>query len=286
MKLFKSLRICFAVILLGTPFFSLAQYKMEIKPFFTYFRDISRWEIGGNYMLSEGTFNGVLPLYGYNNRFLGDTTMKRGVSGTGYGVTLGTNVPFAATGHISCWAFSISAMGNFYSFDALNKAYNIDGTSKELNSTLKTKTIQIAVPVGLDWKIGCDAISTKRLRFGATVGFGVMPHFNITSLDSAGDNFNPQQSIGLNPYGKAEFSVFLGMLVKVRAMYNAGNVELMNSANTIGNSGLPPYTDGPFKVTSNSHMLFSLIILPFSGKWRETAWYNTYDSYNWNEHLN
>ncbi len=287
MKLFKSLKLCLAVFLLSSPLFSLAQYKMEIRPFFTYFRDLGRWELGGTYMISTGTFNGVLPYYGYNNRFLTDSTLKRSIiSNPGYGVSLGTSIPFAATGHISCWAFSINAMANYYKFNDLNRGYNIDGTDKELPHVMNSTTLQFNLPIGLDWKIGCDAICTKRLNFGASLGFGVMPHYNITSIDSVADHFNPQQSFGFNPYGKAEVSAFLGLLVKFRAMYTMGNIELMNSSNTIGNTGLSPYTDGPFKITSNSHFMLSFIILPFSGKWHESAWYNDYDSYNWNEKLN
>ncbi|MBC7554698.1 MAG: hypothetical protein H7257_12040 [Taibaiella sp.] len=282
MKLFRSLKICFAVILLSVPLSGFAQYKFEIRPFMSYLRDARRWELGGTYMFTTGTFNGVIPIYGFNNHFLGDTTVKRNIySKPGFGGSLGVTVPFAALGHISCFALSIHLMGNYFQWEDLNKTYNLDGTFKTAPYKMNGKTIQLGLPVGIDYKVGCDAIATKRLKFGASLGAGVLPHVNITSIDSVNDAIAPEANIGFNPYVKAEGAIFIGICVKVRAMYTMGNVELINSGKAITG-----YTDGPFKITNNSHMMFSLIIMPFSYKWRETAWYNDYDSYNWNEKLN
>jgi len=115
------------------------------------------------------------------------------------------------------------------------------------------------------------------------LGAGVMPHVNVTTLDTGASTVGilNQQSIGFNPYVKVEGSMFPGMLIKVRVLYTMGNVELMNTKQAIMG-----YNDGPFKLTNNSNLMFSLIFQPFSVRWNERAWHNTYDSYNWNEHLN
>ncbi len=287
MKLFKSLKICLAVIFLTTPLFSLAQYKFEIKPFFSYFRDLRRWEIGGTYMVTNGTFDGVIPTYGYNNLYIGDKTLKRNITSTnGYGGTVGLTVPFAATGHISCWAMSIHALFNYYKWDDLNRAYNSDGTFKELPNVMNSTTMQIAMPIGIDWKVGCDAFMTKRLTFGLDFGAGIMPHVNFSSIDTANKAFAPQQSVGLFPYANADFSIAAGFCAKIRVMYTMGNAELVNSTNTIGNTGLRPFTDGPFRITANNHLMVSLILMPFSRRWHESNWANDYDTYNWNERIN
>jgi hypothetical protein len=247
-----------------------------------YFRDARRWEIGGTGMFTQGTYNGVIPVFGHNNMYIHDTTVKRSIySEPGFGVTLGVTVPFAATGHISNFSLSLNAVGNYYKWNSLNKSYNLDGTYKTYSSVMNATTIQIGAPVGIDYKIGCDAIGTKRLRWGGALGAGVIPQLNITSLDSTNDLVGPQVNVGLNPFFKAEGGVFIGIFVKVRVMYTLGNVELMNVRDKID-----PYTHGPFKLTNNNHWMFSLILQPFSYKWRETSWYNDYDTYNWNEKLN
>ena len=260
---------------------SNAQFKFEIKPFFSYFGDLRRYELGGNYAAANGVFNGVIPVYGYNNKYLGDSTMKRSLkSSPGFGASLGLAIPIISTGHISLIAVSIHAMYNQYNWNDVNQGMNVDGSFKDAPKVLNAVTQQIALPFGLDWKVGCDAICTKRLILGADVGVGAVPHLNLSSIPALSD-VNAQQSFGLNPYVKGEVAFFLGMCVRVRAMYTMGNVELLNIK-----SQIPGYTDGPFRITNNSNMMVSFIIMPFSGKWHESAWYNDYDSYNWNEHLN
>lgn len=285
MKLFKSLKTCLTVILLSAPLFSLAQYKFPRHRFTTYLKDLRRWEIGVNGYLANGTFDGVTRITGYNNYFIADSTLKRNLKANfGYGATIGVNVPFAAAGHISVWAFSFNAVANMYSWSALNQTKSISGDyTTPANNELKANCIQVGLPVSVDYKIGCDAINSQRLVWGGTFGVGAMPHINITSFDPStlNDYLPAQQNIGINPYAKAELSLYMRMCIKLRVMYTFGNVELMNVSQAI-----PGYTDGPFKMYNRNSLMLSFIIMPFSGHWGEYGWYNTYDSYNWNEHLN
>lgn len=284
MKLFKSLKNCFTVLLLVAPFFSLAQYKFPIAPFSDYLRDRSRWEIGATGTLASGSFDGVTRITGYNGFFIGDSTLTRGLkSGFGYGATVGIAVPFAASGHISVWALSMNVIGNMYTWGGLNQTKSLDGVYTTPADELKATSIQIAAPIGIDWKVGCDAVNSQRLRYGASLGAGALPHINITSLSpsAANDLIVPQQNIGINPYFKAEVSAYPRMLIKLRFLYTMGNVELMNTKVAI-----PGYNDGPFKFYQKSSFMVSLILQPFSGTWGEWGWHNTYDTYNWNERLN
>lgn len=284
MKLFKSLKNCFTVLLLVAPFFSLAQYKFPIHRFGSYLRDKSRWEIGGTGTLAWGSFDGVTRITGYNGQYIADSTLTRSMkTGFGYGATVGIDVPFAASGHISLWAVSIHAMGSMYTWGGLNQTKSLDGVYSTPTNELTATSIQLGLPVGIDWKIGCDAINSQRLKYGATLGAGAFPHINITSLspDTAGKVVLPQQNIGINPYIKAEVSAYPRTLIKLRFLYTLGNVELMNTKVDI-----PGYTDGPFKLYYKSSFMVSLIWQPFSSRWSEYSWDNTYDTYNWNERLN
>lgn len=283
MNLIKA-RYCLLVLLLAVSAVANAQYAVSsVRPFTQYLRDKSWYEIGVNYTMVSGTFNGVVPIYGLNNRFITDSTLKRSVQAEpGFGANLGIAVPIITTGHISNIALTFAVMYNTYKWKEINKAYNLDGTYKSLPDILNAKTTQLALPIGLDYKIGADAIASSRMRLGASFGVGVVPHYNSTALDKVSDLFVPQQSIGVNPYVKAEFGFRAGFFFKLRAMYNVGNVELLN----MNNDPVPPYTHGPFKLTTNSQAIFSLIVLPFSNKWGEKGWWDMYDSYNWNERLN
>ena len=281
MKLFKGLKISFMLLLLAGPFISTAQYKFQIDPFFSYFRDLSRYEIGGTYLMASGAFNGVSTVYGYNRYYVGDTTIKRSINANpGFGGDIGIAVPFAATGHISLFAVSIHAMVTQYSYNDINKTYTVDNSFVKNNVSLNSSTMQISLPIGLDWKVGCDAIGSKRLLFGADFGAGVQPNFNMTSLTPTG-GIPTYYNFGFIPYAKVEGSFFMGMDIKVRAMYSMGNVQLMDSKVAVAG-----YNDGPFRITNASNLMLSVLIQPFSSRWKESAWYNDYDSYNWNEHLN
>lgn len=286
MKLFKSLKNCLTVgLLLAMPLFSLAQYKFPRSRFSSYLRDPSRYEIGVNGVIVNGTFDGVTRITGYNGQFIADSTLKRNIKANpGIGVTLGVNVPIAASGHISVWALNINAIANFYSWSALNQSKSLEGTwTTPTNNELTASSIQVALPVGIDWKVGADAIHSQRLIWGASLGAGAMPHINITTLEpsSVNDLVPSQQNIGVNPYVKAEGALYMRTCFKVRVLYTMGNVELFNTHDRI-----PSYNDGPFKLYNRNTLMLSLIWMPFSSRWGEYGWHNTYDSYNWNEKLN
>ncbi len=251
-------------------------------PFLRSIKDLRRWEIGGGYNLSQGRFDGVIPIYGFNNRFLGDSTMKRNIaSNGGFGAVIGFNAPIAPTGHISNIALGFQIQGNMNTWSQLNNTYLIDGTVKLPTNQLNATTLQIAAPISIDYKIGCDAIQSQLLKMGMGIGIGIMPQIYFTSLDNIKGGNQAQQSFGATPFAKAEFVFRYKVAMKLRAMYTFGDVELMNVDNYI-----PNYTDGPFRLTNTSQAIFSFVIMPFSRRWSETGWHNDYDTYNWNERLN
>ena len=281
MNFFKKPIVFLACAMAALPGSGYAQYKFEVDPFFSYFKEAKRYELGFNYIaLPAAEFAGVTAVYNGTTR-LGDTTTKRNITASlGIGGDIGLSLPIKATGHTSCFAASFHVMGNMYTWTGLNATQAADGTVNAVTGTsVDASTIQIALPIGIDWKAGNDAILTKRLPFGTTMGVGLMPQVTMTSLASS--SIDSKMSFGCTPYGKVELSIFAGLDIKLRAMYTVGNVTLIDV-----NHSLPGSTDGAFKITSTSNLILSLIIMPFSGGWHESAWYNTYDTYNQHDRLN
>lgn len=282
MNFFKKPILFFAFLLLGAPQSGRAQYVFQLDPFFSYFRDLGRYEIGVHYgVLSFGQFSGTVP-FGSLGAGLGDTTLTHQFSFTNIGGYIGTSIPFKATGHISLWAMDIGVNVNSLSWPGLNYVYN--GNDVKASSPLLTaNTMQVGLPIGVEWKVGCDAIESRRLGFGASFGAGFIPQYSITSLANmpAGTTTATNYNFNCAPYLKAEFAENLFMCTKFRFMATFGDVSLIEV-----NHALAGATDGPFKVTSHGNILLSWIIMPFSVGWRETAWWNTHDTYNLHDRLN
>jgi hypothetical protein len=280
MNLFRKPLILLAFAALAIPSKSMGQYLFQVEPFFNYFGYAGRYELCGNYVMPTATFEGVVPVYG-GQTWRGDSTAKRSLTNAmGYGGSIGLSIPIKATGHISCWAAHVELMGNMYSWQDVNQRMGADGTYTASPNALTASTIQVGLPIGLEWKAGNDAILTKRLGFGTSLGVGLIPQVNMTSLDNAG-SIDSHLAFGCTPYAKVEGAFWVGMCVKLRAMYNMGDITLIDV-----NKPIPTLTDGPFKITSNSNITLSLILMIFSPGWDETDWWNTHDTYNQHDRLN
>jgi hypothetical protein len=93
----------------------------------------------------------------------------------------------------------------------------------------------------------------------------------INSYDEHASGFN----YGLDPYFKAEAAVYAGMCIKLRIMASYGKLNYL-----FENSNSGKFTDGPMRITGMMNLTASLIVMPFSGRWTEHSWYNTFDTYN------
>ncbi len=285
MNFIKKPLILLVFALLVIPSYSFAQYQFKLDPFSSYFGDLKRYEIGLGAVMPFGEINGVTRV---TSPFIGDTTMKRTLTGQGFGLTIGLSAPFKKTGHISCWAMDVQLMINMYQWQKLNQVYGIDGSLSDADEPLSGYSYEAALPLGVEYKIGCDAaVLTKRLGLCATFGAGVIPQMYMSNLSTV-STYDNQFNFGVTPYAKIEGGFFLGWCIKVRLMYTMGRVNLFDANNAIPSTTNPnhPITDGPFGFTSTSNFMVSLVLMPFSGKWPETAWYNTYDTYNPHDRLN
>lgn len=281
MIIFKSMKKSLLFLLMCIPGFGYAQYLYTVQPFFSYFKDWDRYEIGGNGAIMLGEYHGTVPVYN-GNSFLGDTTIKRSmVSQPGFGGTIGLSIPVARIGHISTAAVSVHLMYNMYEWQNLNATYSYEGNSfVNVKPPLNAMTTQICLPVSFDYKVGTDAILTKRLRFGATVGGGLMPEYNSTALENA-KGFNATSNFTASPFFKLEGAVFAGICIKLRLQVSYGSLSLMSINKPVGTT-----TDGPFQLSGSANAVATLIFMPFSMKWGETGWWNTHDTYNPYDKLN
>ena len=276
MNFIKKPVLLIALVLLGSSMTGRAQYLYQLDPFFSYFRDMGRYEIGIHYqVISSGEFAGTVPIGPYGSG-QGDVDVTHAIALPNLGGYIGTSIPFKATGHISLWAFDIGLNLNMPTWPGLNMQSDYTAPTPLLTAS----TMQIGLPVGVEWKVGCDAIESRRLGLGASFGAGFIPQVSITSLAN-----DPLQHTGYAfncaPYLKAEVAENFLICTKFRFMYTIGDVNLLEV-----NHAIPGKTDGPFKIISQSNFYLSWIIMPFSGRWRETRWWNTHDTYNQHDRLN
>jgi hypothetical protein len=258
-----------------------AQYKHTVDPFFSSLSNKLRWEIGGNGILATGEFTGVVRVAD-GGIYRGDSTATRTMSADpGFGVTLGLSMPFKGTGHISNWAAHIELQVNQYMWKNLNQTMTSGGKYVNGTTPVNATTMQYALPIGVEWKVGTDAILSKRLNFGATLGAGVIPQYNVTNLEGL-SNIDPGHGWGFRPYAKAEIAIFTGFCWKLRGMYSPGNVNLLDVNRKLTNS----LSDGPFTIRNTGNVILSLIIMPWSVRWQEYDWWNTYDTYNQHDRFN
>lgn len=272
MNLSKSKAICF---LLFSVLFSVTGNAQ--------FRNWDRFEIGGNYLLVNGEFNGVSSIYNSSGNFyIGDTTNKRSISTSmGVGVFIGSCIPFKRLGHESVWAISIGFMANQLTWSDINSVYLQNGSNTLAPNTVTGGvngiTLQFGLPFGIEYKVGTDAIKSMRSRTGASFGAGFMPLLNGTTVTTitANDEHGVGYNFGFNPYAKAEVAVFAGICIKLRAMFSYGKLKYMSETSNMGK-----YSDGPMSITGSTNLTISLILMPVSPWWTEHSWYNTYDTYN------
>ena len=167
-----------------------------------------------------------------------------------------------------------------HSYLVFDTLYGTDGSYKSVSVPLNATTMQVTLPIGVDYKIGNDAILSKRLPFGTSLGIGVIPQLTMTNLEGI-SGFTAQYGYGCTPYAKMDISLFTGLCWKLRFLYTMGNINLLDVNAKLGN-----LNDGPFTISSSSQFMASFVIMPFSGGWKEFAWYNTYDTYNQHDRFN
>ncbi len=231
---------------------------------------IQRYDMGYSYTSMVATYNGVNQLYNPTTNTYSDTSVKTRIfSKGGFGGSASTFIPCKQLGEKSMLAVSIGYNYNAYLwgnlYNVLTTATDASTTATIDNNDFTGATIQMGLPISLDFKFGNEAMIRKNERFCATIGAGVYPSFTATVFkDDAGTGF------GVQPFLKAEGGVLGGLVWKIRAVYAFGSFDLIDRSSSVNSKVGEPST---FTLTSNSSFTLSLIIDPFAWTWkREGFW--------------
>lgn len=252
----QKLKGLFFILLFLSPLCSFAKFPGILK----------RYQLGYSFVMNSAELKNGTKITGAGS-FDRDTSYKTTFStSAAFGVTTGTYIPLKRLGRSSSLALGIDYMYNMMTWKS-----KIPGYGGEID--FSGVTAQMALPIGLDFKFGADAITTKDRRFCGTLGVGAFPSYAVTALDNAG-GISIDPAFSFAPYVKAEVGIFAGICMKVRAVYAIGNVTYMDYSESTTNAGVTSTSTSKFVGTSN--LTVSLLIMPFSWMWQKEEWWNTY----------
>jgi hypothetical protein len=156
------------------------------------------------------------------------------------------------------WDYTIRAFDGFDEQGNVRYApdYGISGMS-----------MQVGLPVGGDFKFGCDAMLDKAHRFCSTIGAGVMPSAAVTAdFDNAGFG------LGVTPYVKLEAGIMAGICMKLRVVATFGRMPFYDANTDL--SGFEDYAKTSATLIGKQSVTASLIFMPFSWGWKKAGWWN------------
>lgn len=219
-------------------------------------------EVGYSYCVAGGQFSYRDLRFNERTLQLRDTGYTENLrSKTGFGATVGYYWPVVRVGQKSCLAITGTFMYNAYLWDGNTFSYSANSQTGVVES-VGSGTIEMALPVGLDYKVGADAIYDKVTRFCGSVGAGVYPSMGATVYKGDG-------SFGFHarPYIRGEVGIFAGICFKLRVTHVLGGINYIDYSD----AGPGYETSTVFK--SKGTTAFSLILMPWSWKWGKSAWW-------------
>lgn len=177
-----------------------------------------------------------------------------------YGGIVGTGIHVAKLDEKSSIAFNFSIAMNYIKTRITEENVEFEKGSQYIE---KVEMMTFHVPIGIDYKVGAEAVSDKYLKTMYTLGAGVSPYFGMIGNGTAD---------GFSPYIKAEVGYHLGFAVKLRAMYMIGKQNLYHSdfqsrvkSDVDNTADHRPY----FKLSHGGNIFLSLIIMPYSYTWED-----------------
>jgi hypothetical protein len=225
---------------------------------------LKRFHIGYSFVSANADFES-------KNYFLSDLnpntnidTIYKGNIGTSaaFGFTFGTYFPLKRLGQKSKLCLGVDYFYNAMTWGSLTQPFGNFGI-----------TAQMGLPVGVDIKIGADAMTDKNIRFCTTFGAGVNPSYSITAWDY-GIDLDPKFNV--NPYVKAEVGIFAGICMKVRALYSIGSMTYIDYTKSTRDESALSLTENGSKLIGKSNLTVSVLLMPFSFGWPRSEWWNTY----------
>jgi len=260
-----------SVLLIASIPQSQAQFGVGIPNFF------KRFELGYSYTVGFATYSSVERVKNPGNETVYENNIKENVrSKFGYGGLMGSYIPLKRVGN-SLMAIGVNFQYNAFLWDyttpvfqnwVTNENGEITGAyySNDFGLGFSSMSVQMAVPVSLDFKFGAEASLQKAAKFTGTIGAGVYPSANMTvDFDNGGFGF------GVSPFVKGEIGIKGGILWKLRAQYVMGRIPFYTDGNSIG--GLMGSTNSS-ELIGKGVASVSLVFMPFSWNFREDGWWN------------
>jgi hypothetical protein len=216
-------------------------------------------EVGLSYASASADFKYVAQSYNeFTGRLIDTSFTQHAVSKFGYGGSVGYYWPIIRLGGRSRLTLNATFMYNAYIWD--NDALNYSATYSNIvvanqPDLVTGATIEEALPIGIDYKYGCDAIMNKGEKLCASFGAGIFPSMDATIYHGTND-----LKFHARPYLKAEAGLFAGICMKLRLTYIMGNVAYFD----YGKDDPGNVEHGTFKSTGTA--VLSLILMPMSWK--------------------
>jgi hypothetical protein len=220
-----------------------------------------RLEAGYSFCLASATFRNSLSAPGENGLPAIDTSVMTKVKPKGgFGAFVGTYFPIAKMGEQGRLAISTSFLYNAIMWE--KGGFSVESNSQTGTTSTGSGTIEMALPVGVEYKYGCDGLQDKSKRFCYSVGMGVYPSMMLTTYHGTNDG-----KTRMLPYLKGEAGIFAGICFKVRAIYTFGNLKYIDYTETSGNM------QSITSLTGKSSLTLSLVLMPMSWKWEKVDWW-------------
>ncbi|PZF71718.1 hypothetical protein [Taibaiella soli] len=218
-----------------------------------------RFEIGYSFCLSSATFQYKEHKFDSESLTVSDSTHSDKITSKGgFGATLGTYFPIAKIGTRGSLAISTTFLFNAIAWEPGGFSYS--SNSQTGTTSTGSGTMEMALPIGVDYKFGCDAIQDKSRRFCYSLGAGFYPSYTMTVYKG-----NNGTAGHLLPYLKGEIGFFAGICFKARATYSFGNIKYVSYEESGGNTAI--------NLSGKSGLTLSLIMMPMSWKWGKAEWW-------------
>lgn len=235
-------------------------------------KSLQRFQFGVSTVGATGSFKGNFVSLNTDSTFKSFLNDGPTVSKGGFGVTIGTFHRLALIGKTCAIAWDVNLAYNMMYWKGMGRKFY-----REEKWNNGANTMQIAMPIGLDLKFGCDARLEKNHRFCTSFGGGIMPAFNRTKLEDSSKKPAKHGKFAATPYIKFETGLFKGICWKLRFTYTFGDMVLLKDAHNWHKEN--PYGVQDFKLNAKSGFAVSLILMPFSYDWPDNGWWNHSDNH-------
>lgn len=226
---------------------------------------LTRFQLGYSFVKSTADYDGKLKMYNGDGDFTGDTQWHETVHTTAaYGISIGTYIPITRLGRVSTLATNIDFTYDFKFWK--NVANGLYSQVPEFD--ISGLTLEVGLPITLDFKFGCDATSTKNQHFCTSIGAGIYPSYALTSFED-----NTATGFSVAPVVKYEVGFFKGICMKFRLLYSLDNIKYISKDGSVFKQD---DLASDFTLKGKSTFTISAIFMPMSFLWKKKGWWDSY----------